>query len=120
MVSSRICGSPRALVGHAIAAADLDVPAFERDVFLRGRIFDLDFPAGAGGWACAGSGRVRSGRDWTSAGLVLLDQALERIELRLAAAAAHLSVGDAQDLLVTRNVVWQLGTLGQHLTGQCA
>jgi hypothetical protein len=96
-------------VGHAVAPADLDVPAFEGDVFLGGGLVDFD-PIRRGRRRARGACRTgrRRGR------LVLVDQPLQCVELRLAAAATHLSVGHAEDLRRDAESGLAVRTLSEH------
>ena len=95
-------------VGHSIAAADFDVPAFERDVFLRGGLFDLDVPAAVPGRAVAPRSATHGPTATSAASFSSIRRSSasncvwQRPQRTCPSATRRISV-------VTRNVVWQFG-----------
>jgi hypothetical protein len=92
----------------SIRAADFYALTIERDLFHRLRFFDLDLLGlrfGIGMQEPAGLCGIR---------IALLEQPLQRIELRVTTTAAHLPVGNTQDVRRYSECRLAVGALSQQ------
>jgi len=102
-------------IEHAVGAADLDVLALHRDLFMS--LGFLDFDAGGGtvrgevsGWRL----RWRGGAQTDRLRCAFFDQSLQRIELGLTTSTAHLPLRNAKNLAGHAESGFAIRTLGQH------
>src|SRR5262249_2046818 len=105
------------VVDDPIGPGDLDAPSLERDVLVSRRLLDFDallLLLVLFGRRLRRAVRAHVAPRLELARVGLFDQALECIELRLAAAAANLSMRDSQDLAGHAEGGLTAGTLGQH------